>query len=334
MTRLLITLFLIVCSSGAAKPAAQSDVAGAIVYTTMKNDGAFNELASAGTRRATSDLGLDIKEWVSADTAETEKVLRLFAEQGAKHILTMGFENAGAVRAAATAFPDVKFTIIDGYIADMPNVRSILFAEDEGGFLVGYVAGLKTETGTVGTLGALDIPPVRRFMCGFAAGVHHANPEAVILSGFVGDDVAAFRNLRGGRKMAAKMYQNGADIVFAPAGFAAEGAALAATDARKKVIMVDSNQNALAPGTVLTSAVKRIDEAVYATWKAVAQNTWSSGIVTMTTDDNGVDWAVDSNNWTLVEDIVPKVDEVKLGLALEKIEITVPDSVDGCADVL
>jgi len=313
---------------------ARAETVGAVIFTNAKMDGSFNQLAAIGSERAAAEFGLEIREWISTDPDETMNVIRQFAKSGVTHILTLGFESSELVRTTALEFPDVKFTSIDGVISDLPNVRSILFADDESGFLAGYVAGLKTKTGTVGTIGGMDIPPVRRFMCGFEAGVRYANADVSVLSSFVGQDMYAFRNIQGGKAIADKMFADGADVIFAPAGMAAEGVARAAQEQDAHVIMVDANKNGFLPGTVLTSALKRVDEAAYATWKAAIDDTWAPGLVVMTTRDKGVGWAVDEHNRALVSDVEDQVNAILDGLAAGSVAIVPGDAVAGCADVL
>jgi basic membrane protein A len=325
-----VSIFLVFYGVVPVRP----ETVGAVIFTNAKMDGSFNQLAAIGSERAAAEFGLEIREWISTDPDETMNVIRQFAKSGVNHILTLGFESSELVRTTALEFPDVKFTSIDGVISDLPNVRSILFADDESGFLAGYVAGLKTRTGTVGTIGGMDIPPVRRFMCGFEAGARYANADVSVLSSFVGQDMYAFRNIQGGKAIADKMFADGADVIFAPAGMAAEGVARAAREQDAHVIMVDANKNGFLPGTVLTSALKRVDEAAYATWKAAIDDTWTPGLVVMTTRDKGVGWAVDEHNRDLVSDVEDQVNAIVDGLAAGSVAIVPGDSVAGCADVL
>lgn len=313
---------------------ADAEPIGVVIYTNTKHDGSFNQLAAQGSERAAGEFGISLREWSSTSKEETHRVLQNFAADGVSHILTLGFENLEAVRDVALKHPEIKFTIIDAAITDLPNVQSILFADDESGFLAGYVAGLKTVSGIVGTIGGMDIPPVRRFMCGFAAGAKHANANVEVLSSFIGQDVLSFRDIQHGKQAGKEMFAKGADVVFAPAGLASEGVAKAAKAAGAFVIMVDDNKNGFIPGTVLTSALKRVDEAAYESWKALAEGTWTGGLKTLSVKDNGIDWAVDTHNQALVADIVDDVEAVTAGLASGDIEIHPADGVAGCADVL
>ena len=313
---------------------AEAQTTGAIVFSGLKNDGSFNELAHEGTKRAIDQLNLDIQEWVATDEQEVFGVLRSLAKHGADHLVTLGFTNTEAVRTVAKEYPDAKFTHIDGLIADMPNVRSILFSEQQSGFVAGYVAGLKSTSSKVGTIGATGIPPVRRFMCGFAAGAKHADASIDVLATYLGPNSGAFRDIGAGKLAAEKMLAQGADIIFAPAGLAAEGVAKAAQEAGAHVIMVDANRNAFIPGTVLTSALKRVDEAAFATWQSVADGTWTAGVEIMTVRENGVDWAVDEHNKALIVDIENAVSDVKSALADGTLAIEPVENVAGCDEIL
>jgi len=313
---------------------ATAETSGAILFNGMKNDGGFNEQGVVGTERAQKDVKMAIRERVTEDADDTAKTLRQFADRGVEHLITLGFANTDAVKTVASEYPDVKFTIIDGYIDGMANVRSVLFAEQEAGFLAGYAAGLKTESGKVGTIGGMDIPPVRKFMCGFAAGAKASNPDVTVSSGYLSDTPDGFRNTEAGQASAAGMFSAGVDVIFAPAGRSAEGVAKAAEAAGAYAIMVDTNQNGFIPGTVLTSATKRVDEAVYATWKAAADGTWEGGVVTMNAADNGVDWAVDEHNEKVVAGIKAQVEGAKAALGTGELTIAPVDGVEGCAEVL
>ncbi|GGB41582.1 BMP family ABC transporter substrate-binding protein [Roseibium aquae] len=331
---LIATLCLTASLVMSASTSAMAETSGAILFNGMKNDGGFNEQGVVGTERATGEVKIAIRERVTADEAETEQTLRQFADRGVQHLVTLGFANTDAVKKVAAEYPDVKFTIIDGFIPDMPNVRSVLFAEQEAGFLAGYAAGLKSQSGKVGTIGGMDIPPVRKFMCGFAAGAKAAKPDVTIAAEYAGDTPLAFRDVEGGQRIAEGMLAEGVDVIFAPAGRTAEGVAQAAQTAGAFAIMVDTNQNGFIPGTILTSATKRVDEAVYTTWKAAADGSWEPGVVTMTLAENGVDWAVDEHNEAIVSGIKAEVEGAKAALANGTMTIGAVSEIAGCADVL
>lgn len=314
--------------------ALHAETEGAVIFINAKKDGSFNELAAIGTERAAADFDLSVREWISTDEMETLQVLERYAAEGVAHIVSLGYGSSNVVRIVAQKYPDVKFTILDGVVTDLPNVRSVVFADEQSGFLAGYVAGRKTRSGIVGTIGGSDIPPVRRFMCGFAAGVKYASPDVTVRSAFVGLDDLAYRDIPGGKRAGAKMFAEGADVIFAPAGLASEGVAKAAEAAGAFVIMVDANKNGFIPGTVLTSALKRVDEATYASWKDVVEGTWTAGLLIMTAKENGIGWALDDHNRALVADFHLDVDAVTAALANGQIKIRPADGVSGCDEVL
>lgn len=315
-------------------PAAASELAAAIIYNGTKNDSGFNQMAFEGTERAATDFNVRFRERVTADAADTEKALRTFADAGMTYLLTIGFANTEAVETVAKDYPNVNFTIIDGFIPDMPNVRSVLFAEQEAGYLAGVAAASKSKTGHLGLIGALDIPPIRKFFCGFSAGATAVNPEARFTTVYYGEDGRAFRDRNKAGEIAKAMIADGADVIFPAAGLAGDGAAAAAKEAGVLAIGVDSNQNGLIPGTMLTSALKRVDQAAYLTWKDATEGTWTAGVVRLGAAEQGVDWAVDVHNEALVSDIRARVEEAKAGLVSGAITITPDNGVEGCAEVL
>ncbi|EFO30479.1 membrane lipoprotein [Roseibium sp. TrichSKD4] len=294
---------------------AKADATNAIVYNSYKFDGAFNELASIGVQRAQEELHVLMRERVAMSDDEAIVALRALAEHGLEHIIVLGQTNENAVRLSALAFPKTKFTLIDGHVEGLANVRSIMFADEEAGFLVGFAAGLKTKSNKVASIGGMDLLAVRRLMCGFAVGAMHANPSVEILSSFLGDNLDAFRNAEKARSVADLMLDAGADVLFAPAGRAAEGVAEAVREKAGFVIMVDMNRNDYVPGKVLTSAIKRIDEAVYRTLQDVASGRWEPGVTRLALAHNGVDWAVDENNQFVVADIEPAVNRLRTQIA-------------------
>ncbi|GAA0782230.1 BMP family ABC transporter substrate-binding protein [Roseibium denhamense] len=326
-----LALVLATCVSGAA---AIAETRGAIIFSSARQDGSFNQLAHVGTQRAVDQFNLAVEEWILADEDDLSEVLRAFAKVDVNHILLIGYDHSAAVREVAPVYPDVKFTVIDGVVSDLPNVRSIVFSEQEGGFIAGYVAGLKSATRHVATIGGMDIPPVRRFMCGFVAGAKHADPGIEVDTAFVGLYITAFRDISGAQALAEQHYMEGADVIFAPAGFAAEGVAKAAGKTDGFVIMVDANQNGLVPGSVLTSALKRVDEAAFSAWKSAVDGSWTPGMSTMSVRENGVDWAVDDHNRALVADFEGEVEKVKEDLATGRVRIEPAPELQECAAVL
>ncbi|MDR3518784.1 MAG: BMP family ABC transporter substrate-binding protein [Azospirillaceae bacterium] len=292
----------------------------AIIYNTAKNDGGFNENAVQGAARFSKETGIDVREQVAGTPDDVTRALRTFANHGITDILVMGFINEAAVAAAAHDFPQVHFTLIDG-VVDLPNVRSVLFQEDQAAYLVGVAAALASQTGKVGFIGGLAIPPIRRFECGFVQGVHATRPQTVVLRHYLGTDSSVFRNRPLGVSAGTEMLQQGVDVVFAAAGFAGNGVLDAAASAGKLGIGVDTNQDDLHPGSVLTSALKRVDVAVYSSLKDAADDKWSAGVKRLTLADQGIGWSRDQNNEKLVAGLSDAVDKAAAAIAAGSITV-------------
>src|SRR5210317_2080688 len=193
---------------------------------------------------------------------------RFKGESGTNPIISVGFAQAAAVDVVAGENPDVNITLID-MVVDKPNVQSVVFKEEEGSFLVGLLAAMKSETGTVSFVGGMDIPLIRKFACGYAQGAKYANPDVTVISNMTGTTPSAWNDPAKGTELAVSQFDRGSDVVFAAAGGTGVGVYQAAADAGKYAIGVDSNQNYLQPGTMLTSMVKRVDVAAYNSLKAM-----------------------------------------------------------------
>ncbi|MFD1913896.1 BMP family lipoprotein [Halodurantibacterium flavum] len=288
-------------SSGmaAAEPGLVIDLGG-------KFDKSFNEAAYNGAQRWVQETGGTYREIEMQTEAQREQFVRRMAEAGANPIVVMGFQNASTLEQVAPDYPDTRFVLIDG-VTDEPNVRSVVFAEHEGSYLVGMLAAMASETGTVSFVGGMDIPLIRRFACGYAQGARAANPDIAIIQNMTGTTPAAWNDpVRGGEITRAQISQ-GSDVVFAAAGGTGIGVLQTAADEGIYGIGVDSNQNYLFPGSVLTSMVKRVDNAVY---EAFSEGPGlETGIVTMNLAAGGVGYALDEFNAELLtEEMLAAVD--------------------------
>jgi basic membrane protein A len=185
-------------------------------------------------------------------------------------------------------------------VVDLPNVQSILFKEHEGSFLVGLLAAMASKSGKVGFVGGMDIPLIRKFACGYVQGAKHANPNIEVIQNMTGTTPAAWGDPAKGGEIAASQIDRGADVIYAAAGFTGTGVLQMAADKGKLGIGVDSNQNGLHPGKVLTSMLKRVDNATYATFKAAKDGTWKSGVSVLGLAEDGVGYAMDENNKNLI----------------------------------
>ena len=248
--------------------AAQADtVKPAIAYDLGgKFDKSFNEGVFRGAEAFQKSSGVEFRDFEIQNDAQREQALRRFAKDGFSPILAVGFSQASAVEKVAKEFPDTKFTIID-MVVDAPNVQSVVFKEQEGSFLVGLLAAKASKSGKVGFVGGMDIPLIRRFACGYVQGVKYANAKAEVLQNMTGTTGAAWNDPVKGAELAKSQIDRGADVVYHAAGGTGVGVLRAAADAGKLGIGVDSNQNGMHPGKVLTSMLKRVDNATIASFK-------------------------------------------------------------------
>lgn len=273
-----------------AEPAIIFDLGG-------KFDKSFNEAAFNGAERWAKETGGTYKELEMQSEAQREQALRRLAEAGSNPIVMTGFAFGDVLNLVAPDFPDTKFAIVD-MVVDQPNVKSVVFTEHEGSYLVGMMAGLASKTGTVGFIGGMDIPLIRRFGCGYAQGVMAANPAAKVILNMTGTTPAAWNDPVKGAELAKSQKSQGADVIYAAAGGTGVGVLQAAADEGILSIGVDSNQNGMHPGKVLTSMLKRVDNAVYAAFTEGTALT--NGINVMDLKSEGVGYAMDENNAALV----------------------------------
>jgi basic membrane protein A len=294
---------------------AQADVKPAVVYDKAgKFDKSFNEAVWNGVKRFTADTGISVREVEPTNEAQVEQGLKKLAKRGNSPIVAVGFSSANALSAAAQAYPDTKFTLIDMVVPDA-NVQNVVFKEHEGSFLVGALAALKSETGTIGFVGGMDIPLISRFGCGYEQGAKHINANITVLQKMTGSTPAAWGNPSKGGEITRSQIEAGADVIFAAAGGTGMGVYQAAADAGKLAIGVDSNQNHLQPGTMLTSMVKRVGVAAYKSYADAKDGTWSAGVTAMGLAEGGVDWALDEHNRSLVTaDMETKVNAIKASI--------------------
>ena len=274
------------------KPAVVFDMGG-------KFDKSFNEGIYNGVEKFSMETGIEYGEFEMANEAQRQQALRNFARRGYDPIIVVGFAQAAALDEVAAEYPDTRFSIIDA-VVDRPNVQSIVFKEHEGSFLVGMIAALASETGKVGFVGGMDIPLIRKFGCGYEQGVKHVNPDAEVYRNMTGTTAAAWSDPVKGGELAKSQFDRGADVVFAAAGATGQGVLQAAADSGKLSIGVDSNQNYLHPGSVLTSMLKRVDVASYEVFKAAMEGTWAPGIRDLGLAEDGVGWALDEHNEALI----------------------------------
>ena len=273
-----------------AEPAIIYDVGG-------KNDKSFNEAAFNGAQKWAKETGGTFKELEMQNEAQREQALRQLAEAGANPIVMTGFAFGDVLNTVAPDYPKTKFAIID-MVVDQPNVKSVVFTEDQGSYLAGVMAAMASKTGVVGFIGGMDIPLIRRFGCGYAQGVKSVKPDATVILNMTGTDGSAWNNPVKGAEIAKSQQAQKADVIYAAAGGTGVGVLQAAADMKILSIGVDSNQNYLHPGQVLTSMVKRVDNAVYEAFKEGAN--LKPGVNVMDLKAGGVDVAMDADNAKLV----------------------------------
>jgi basic membrane protein A len=272
----------------------------AILFDTAgKHDRSFNQSGYEGAEAWRKATGKRYAEFSLTNEAQREQALQRLAQRGSQPIVSIGYGGATALGKVAPQFPKTQFYIIDSTV-DQPNVHSFVFREHEGAFLVGALAALKSASGKVGFVGGMDIPLIRRFACGYQQGARHINPKITVLQNMTGTTTMAWSDPTKGGELARSQMERGADVIFAAAGGTGIGVYQAVKDAGKFAIGVDSNQNHLHPGTMLTSMIKRVDVAVQTAFEQSKDAQVAGGITSLGLKEKGVDWALDQNNRALV----------------------------------
>ncbi len=301
-----------------AEPAVIFDMGG-------KFDKSFNQAAFDGAERWKKESGKSYLEFEISNPTQREQAKRRMAERGADPIVAIGFSQGSSMEKVAKDFPKLSFAIVDSVVA-LPNVQSIVFKEHEGSFLVGMMAALASKSGKVGFVGGMDIPLIRKFQCGFEQGAKYANPNASVVANMTGTTPAAWNDPARGAELAKAQFAGGVDVVFAAAGGTGIGVYQAAKDAGKFAIGVDSNQNHLHPGVMLTSMVKRVDVAVYNAFKGIKPGVTALGLA-----EGGVDYAMDQHNAKLVTaEMKKRVDAAKADIISGKLKVIDYMVANGC----
>src|SRR5215468_6776845 len=268
---------------------------GLVLDRGGKDDKSFNSSAYQGATEAKNKLGIYLKFVEAADDNAFEPLLQSFARKDFDLMIGIGFAQKEAIKKVAAQFPNKHFAIVDAQV-DAPNVRSLMFEEHEGAYLVGAIAAMTSKTGKIGFVGGMDIPLIRRFEMGYEAGAKKINPQVTVLANFVGITSEAWNNPPKGKELAVSQYDSGADIVFAAAGASGLGVFDAAEEKKKFAIGVDANQDWMKPGLILTSMLKRVDLAVYSTIEDSKAGKFSGGIKRFRLADKGIDYSVDKYN--------------------------------------
>jgi basic membrane protein A len=309
-----------------------ADTRPAIVFDLGgKFDKSFNEGVANGAERFKKETGITYAEFEPSNETQFEQADRRFAQRGQDLIIAVGFNQGVPVEAVAREFPAVHFTVIDS-VVKLPNVQSVLFKEQEGSFLVGIAAAMASKTGKVGFVGGMDIPLIRRFACGYVQGAKYANPAIEVIQNMTGTTPAAWNDPARGGELAKGQFDRGVDVVYAAAGGTGIGVYQMAKDSGKFAIGVDSDQNYLFPGTMLTSMVKRVDLAAYNSLMAEKDGTWQPGASVLGLKEGGVDWAIDQYNEKLITpEMKAKVEQAKADIIAGKVTVQDYMETNSCA---
>ncbi len=295
-----------------------------------KDDRSFNAAAWEGVKRAARDFPIVLRDVEPGDPTSIEPAMRAFAERGYDLIIGVGFSQTPIIETVAKDYPNISFVIVDG-VSQLPNVASLIFKEHEGAYLVGMIAAMTSKTGTLGFLGGMDIPLIHKFEVGYEEGAHAVNPEVNVVPNYIGVTDTAWNDPVKGKELARTQIERGADIIFAAAGNSGLGAFDAVEQygkddqgrAQKLVIGVDSNQNWVKPGFVLTSMVKRVDNAVYQIVKDRVANQFAGGIHVYGLENEGIGYAVDQYNKDLIPPAtIRAVDQARKKIIDGQIKVT------------
>src|SRR5256712_1977770 len=328
MSQIFVAICTIALAAAGCHPASyaaddKSKVHVGIVFDIGgKDDRSFNAAAWEGVKRAARDFPIVLRDVEPGDPTSIEPAMRAFAERGYDLIIGVGFSQTPIIETVAKDYPNISFVIVDG-VSQLPNVASLIFKEHEGAYLVGMIAAMTSKTGTLGFLGGMDIPLIHKFEVGYEEGAHAVNPRVNVVPNYIGVTDTAWNDPVKGKELARTQIERGADIIFAAAGNSGLGAFDAVEQygkddqgrAQKLVIGVDSNQNWVKPGFVLTSMVKRVGNAVYQIVKDCGGNQFAGGIHVYGLENEGIGYAVDQYN----KDLIPQTTIEAVEAARQKI---------------
>lgn len=309
-------------------PAEQTDRfrVGMVFDVGGKGDKSFNDSAYRGMLNAADDFDLDFTEFEPGQDADREVGLRKLADAGYDVIVGVGFLFSDSIKKVAADYPETRFACVDYDVRPdeelPPNLAGLRFREEEGSFLVGMMAAMHTKTGRLGFVGGMDIPLIHKFEAGFIAGARHVTPGVSVTVAYAGTTPQAFADPAKGKELALLQYGRGVDVIYHASGSTGNGVIEAARETGAFAIGVDSNQNYMAPRHVLTSMVKRVDNAVYSIIKDAHQNTFVGGVREFGLAEDGVAYAVDQHNESLVTDeMVRAVEQAKTAIIAGEIEV-------------
>ena len=323
MRKLLKSMAVLAGAVALSATAQAADVKPAVIYDMGgKFDKSFNEGVWNGVKRFQDETGIEVMEFEVTNETQREQAMRRMAERGATVILGVGFAQADAIAKVSAEFPDTQFSIIDVSWLDGANLRQYAFKEHEGSYLVGVAAAKASETGKVGFIGGMDIPLISKFACGYVGGAKSVNANIEVYQNMTGTTPSAWNDPAKGAELTRSQIDRGADVVYHAAGGTGGGVIQAAADAGKLAIGVDSNQNGLAPGSVLTSMLKRVDVAAYNTFMDAKNDAFTAGVQILGVAEGGVGWALDENNASLITaDIKAAIDAAEADILSGKVKV-------------
>jgi len=320
MLKALIAAALVAAAAPTAARAAE--FRPAVIFDGSKFDGSFNEGVWNGVRKFSAETGVEVMAFEVAAPTRREQAMRDMVSRGATLLLGVGFAQADAIDAVAADNPEIDFAVIDVSWLDRPNLRQYAFKEHEGSYLVGVAAALATETGKVGFVGGMDVPLVRKFACGYVQGAKSIDPDIEVLQTMIGVTPVAWSDPAKGAEIARDQMDHGADVVYHAAGGTGIGVIRAVAEVGKLAIGVDLNQNGVAPGSVLTSMLKRVDLAAYETLMDGYKGAFTPGVFILGVAEGGVDWALDENNAALVSGrMKTAVEDARAGIVSGEIRV-------------
>jgi len=321
-TTLVVAVLIAAVTAPAGHVAAQEFVPAIVFDMGGKFDKSFNEAAYAGAERFKKETAIAYREFEVTNEAQREQALRNMARRGSQVVVGIGFSQASGMERVAREFPNLKFAIVDA-VVDLPNVQSIVFKEHEGSFLVGMAAAMASKTGKIGFVGGMDIPLIRRFALGYEEGAKYVNAKIEIYRNMTGTTPAAWNDPTRGGELARSQFDRGADVIYAAAGATGLGVLQAAKDKGRLAIGVDSNQNHIHPGSVLTSMIKRVDLAVYEAFKAARDGTWKAGVRSLGFAEGGVGFSLDQHNRGLITaEMEKRLQQARADIVAGKIKVT------------
>ncbi len=295
---------------------------GIVFDSGGKDDRSFNAAAWRGVQQAAKDFPIVLRDAEPGDPASLEPAMRAFAERGYDLVIGIGFAQTPIVEEVAKDYPKIDFAIVDG-VSPLPNVASLIFKEHEGAYLVGMIAARVSKSGILGFVGGMDIPLIHRFAVGYAEGARAIHPKIQVIDNYVGVTEAAWNNPGKGKELSLAQIGKGADVLFAAAGNSGLGVFDAAEQSGKLVIGVDSNQNWVKPGYVLTSMVKRVDNAVYQIVRDRVAGRFQGGIHVFGLENGGIGYAMDRYNEKLVpKAVIAEVEAAKRKIIRGEIKVT------------